>query len=338
MSISENVSLQPYNTFGFDVQARYLVNATSLDELKEGVALAQAQQLPMLVLGGGSNVILAKDYPGVVVRVALRGRELVSEDAEHYLLRVAAGENWHELVRYCVAHDYYGLENLSLIPGTAGAAPIQNIGAYGVEIKNAFHALEALEIATGHLVRFDHTACAFGYRDSVFKRHLKDQFIITSVTFRLRREPALVLTHQALVKELAARGITEPTARLVSDTIITIRQRNLPDPSRIGNAGSFFMNPVVQEEVYQKIKTTHPHAPGFPAGEGRVKLAAGWLVDQCGYKGKRFDDAGVFPNNALVLVNYGKASATDVLSLAEQIQKTVRDTFGVDLVPEPRIY
>lgn len=338
MSISENVSLQPYNTFGFDVQARYLVNATSLDELKEGVALAQAQQLPMLVLGGGSNVILAKDYPGVVVRVALRGRELAGEDAEHYLLRVAGGENWHELVQYCVAHDYYGLENLSLIPGTAGAAPIQNIGAYGVEIKNVFHELEALEIATGRLVRFDHAACAFGYRDSVFKRHLKDQFIITSVTFRLRREPALVLTHQALVKELAARGITEPTARLVSDTIITIRQRNLPDPSRIGNAGSFFMNPVVQEAVYQKIKNTHPNAPGFPAGEGRVKLAAGWLVDQCGYKGKRFDDAGVFPNNALVLVNYGKASASDILSLAGQIQKTVHDTFGVDLMPEPRIY
>lgn len=338
MDVREAVGLREYNTFGFDVTARYFIKATNIQKIFEAITLSRKANLPFMILGGGSNIVLKNDYNGTVVAVDIRGREVIGDKDAHYFLRASAGENWHSLVEYCLENHYYGIENLSLIPGTVGAAPIQNIGAYGVELSDIFHELQALEVSTGNLVTFDKQSCRFGYRDSVFKKELKDQFVIISVTLKLNKRPSFVVRDTALADELKDKDVGGWSAKTISDAVCKIRRRRLPDPEIIGNAGSFFVNPVVPMSLYAKITRVFRHVPAFPVGKNRIKLSAGWLIEQCGYRGTRVRDAGVYHKNPLVLVNYGNATGVEILTLAMQIKQTVKEVFSVELTPEPRIY
>jgi len=337
--IKENASLKTHNTFGIDAKARYLATITTLEELRGALADPRVQGLPRLVIGGGSNLLLTRDFPGLVLLMQSRGIELLGEEGAEegttVRVRVAAGENWHGFVRHSLAQGWYGLENLSLIPGTVGAAPIQNIGAYGVELESCFESLEALEIATGNVVTLDRAACAFAYRDSLFKRAGRERYIIVSVTFRLSRQARVHTEYAELKAELAARGIAEPTPLQVSEAVIAIRGRKLPDPAVIGNAGSFFKNPLIDEEKLQALKVFYPKMVSYPAGAGMHKLAAGWLIDQAGWKGKSLGEAAVYDKQALVLVNRGKATGADIAALAKAIQADIRTRYAVELESEP---
>jgi UDP-N-acetylmuramate dehydrogenase len=333
--IQHNVNLKPFNTFGMDVRALDFVEITAESEIPELLRLINRYEGPVLFLGGGSNILFTKDYEGLVVKITTKGIEIVDQDAEFVYARSVAGENWDDFVQYCVRHNYGGVENLSLIPGNVGSSPIQNIGAYGVEIKDTFYMLDAVSLRTGEFREFLAEECAFGYRSSVFKYELKGQYLILSVTFRLRKRPLLNTSYGAIPAELEVMGET-PSVKSVAQAVINIRRSKLPDPKEIGNAGSFFKNPVVNEMQFKELKARFPEMPAYPAENGS-KLAAGWLIEQCGWKGFREGDAGVHARQALVLVNYGKATGHEVYGLAIRIMESVKEKFNVVLEPEVNV-
>lgn len=336
MDLLKNVSLKPYNTFGIDVPASHFVEVRSVDTLREALALEGVP--PPFILGGGSNLLLAGPLEALVLYINIPGREIVREAGNEVILRAMAGENWHDLVMWSLEQGLGGLENLALIPGKAGTAPIQNIGAYGVELKDVFESCEALEISSGTLRRFDREACQFGYRDSVFKREGKGKYVIVSVDFRLtRHDHRLHTSYGDLLKELQAAGAGNPGPRDVARAVIAIRQRKLPDPAHLGNSGSFFKNPVIAQTLYDTLKIRFPELPGYPQPGGEVKVPAGWLIERCGFKGLRRGDAGVHENQALVLVNYGRASGQEILELSLDIRKTVLREYSIALEPEVNV-
>ncbi|PUZ24524.1 UDP-N-acetylmuramate dehydrogenase [Chitinophaga costaii] len=337
MQVLSNVSLQPYNTFGLDTPARYFTAFERLDQLQEALQWPAAQGLPTLVLGGGSNILLTKAFDGLVLKNELKGISVVKEDDEFVYIKAGAGEQWHGFVLHSIAQGLGGLENLSLIPGNVGASPMQNIGAYGVEIKDVFDSLEAWHLQDKTVVTFHHADCAFGYRESVFKQAYKGQFVILSVTFKLRKHPQFHTSYGAINTELEQMGVTELSVQAISQAVINIRSSKLPDPKKIGNAGSFFKNPTVSEMHYKVLKGSFPEVVAYPAGQNAYKLAAGWLIEQCGWKGYREGDAGVHEKQALVLVNYGKASGQDIYRLSTKILQSVQLRFGVLLEREVNI-
>jgi UDP-N-acetylmuramate dehydrogenase len=337
LTLRENVNLKPYNTFGIDARCSYFAEISSVNDFLELMKQEVYKTQPRLILGGGSNLLFTKDFEGLVIKNNLKGIDLVFEDSNEVLLRAAAGENWHQLVMYCIAHQYAGLENLSLIPGCVGASPMQNIGAYGVEIKEVFEELEAYSLSSGEKRIFKKQECGFGYRVSVFKLHYKNLFLITSVTFRLKKNAVLNTTYGAINTELAAMHISQPTIKDVSDAVIRIRQSKLPDPKITGNAGSFFKNPEVPESKYKELKARFEALVGYPLPNGSYKLAAGWLIEQCGLKGFEMNGAAVHAKQALVLINKNHCRGKDVLDLSSYVLKKVFDTFGVMLEREVNI-
>lgn len=336
--IREDVDLQPYNTFDISEPARYFVTLTSEDELRELLSHPVYRDNPVLILGGGSNVLFTQPFAGLVVHVALRGIRVEHETEDEVWITAAAGENWHNLVTYCVESNYGGIENLSLIPGTVGAAPIQNIGAYGVELKDVLDRVEGVDAATGLKRSYTNAECEFGYRESIFKRELKGKFFISSITLRLTKKNHVLHTGYGAIEDtLKQLQIAHPTIRSVSEAVIRIRSSKLPNPKQLGNAGSFFKNPEVQESTYLERKNSYPGMPGYKTENQRVKIPAAWLIEQCGWKGKRMGNVGVHAQQALVLVNFGGAKGTDVLQLARDIQASVKAKFGIDLQPEVNI-
>ncbi|WGS49204.1 UDP-N-acetylmuramate dehydrogenase [Paraburkholderia sp. D15] len=330
--------LKAHNTFGFDVRARFACRIEHEAQLLAAVRDPRVAGLPRLVLGGGSNVVLTGDFDGLVVLIALRGRRVVREDENAWYVEAGGGESWHEFVAWTLAHGMPGLENLALIPGTVGAAPIQNIGAYGLEMGERFASLRAVELATGEVVELDAQACGFGYRDSFFKREGRDRFVITSVTFRLPKAWQPRAGYADLARALAADGHggdAAPSAQAVFDAVVAVRRAKLPDPLELGNAGSFFKNPVVDAAQFEALKRMEPEVVSYPQADGRVKLAAGWLIDRCGWKGRAMGAAAVHERQALVLVNRGGASGADILALAKAVQRDVFERFGVELEAEP---
>jgi UDP-N-acetylmuramate dehydrogenase len=335
LTISSAVSLSRHNTFGLDAKAAHFLALTDTVQLAQLHVDAAMMALPRLILGGGSNILLTRDVSGLVIHVELRGIEVLGEDDKVYRIRVAAGENWHDFVMWTLAQGYGGLENLSLIPGSVGAAPIQNIGAYGVEAGELIESVTVFDFDSGATSTLSRAECAFGYRDSVFKHALRDSHLILAVTFALPKDWRANTRYAEVAQELAARGIAEPTARDISDAVIAIRRRKLPDPAVIGNAGSFFKNPVVPAEQRDALLQAHPDLVSHVQPDGSYKLAAGWLIDQCGWKGKSLGAAGVYEKQALVLVNRGGATGNDVWRLAQAVQADVEARFGVRLEPEP---
>lgn len=337
MQIQNNVSLKPFNTFGVDVRAQQYAEACNDDEVREALAYAAAQDLPLLVIGGGSNLLLTADVQALVLRMASRGIRILREDCSHGLVEAEAGEPWHPFVLWCLEMGLAGLENLSLIPGTVGAAPIQNVGAYGVEIKDVFHSLTAIDRQTGELREFVRDECEFAYRDSLFKRET-GRWLILRVRFLLPRVAELHLEYGPVRERLQQMGIERATPMHVSRAICAIRSEKLPDPAVLGNAGSFFKNPVIAQAQAAELKNRYPGLVGYPQADGQVKLAAGWLIEQAGWKGFRDGDAGVHVLQALVLVNHGQATGTQLLSLARRIQSDIAERFGVTLEMEPNLY
>lgn len=339
MQFQENYSLKSYNTFRIGAQARYFTSFISVDQLQE--ALEQAATLatagPPLVLGGGSNILLTGDVDGVVLHNGIKGIELLRQDDEFFYVRAGGGEVWHQLVLHCIGQGYAGVENMSLIPGCVGASPIQNIGAYGVELKDVFHELQAWHIQDKELHSFSLADCGFGYRESVFKGKYKGQYIITAVTLRLRRQPVFHTSYGAIEHELQRMGVQELSIRAISDAVIHIRQSKLPDPEVTGNAGSFFKNPSISLEQYEQLKVQHPSMPAYANADGSMKLAAGWLIEQCGWKGFRRGDVGCHPHQALVLVNYGNATGKEIYDLSQEIIESVLLQYGVLLEREVNI-
>ncbi|QIP11339.1 UDP-N-acetylmuramate dehydrogenase [Spirosoma aureum] len=339
LTIESHVSLKPHNTFGIDVSARYWVEINHEDDIQTLLQLTDFVDTPKLILGGGSNVLLCHDFNGLVVKMNIQGINVTGEDDAHVYLKAGAGVTWHELVVFCVQQGYAGLENLSLIPGTVGAAPMQNIGAYGVELEQVFESLTAVHVLTGQKRTFNHADCAFGYRESIFKKELKGQYIITGVTFQLDKHPTFHTRYGAIQETLTEMGVSQDrlTIKAISDAVIQIRRSKLPDPVQIGNAGSFFKNPEIPKEQFDSLKLRYPTLPGYPIGDTLVKVPAGWLIEQAGWKGYRSGDVGVHAKQALVLVNYGNATGNEVLALAKQIQKSVLDLFGIKISPEVNV-
>ena len=340
--ITENISLKAYNTFGIDVSAHYFSSFTTQDQLKDLITMTPA---PPLILGGGSNILFTRDIGGLVLKNEISGIDLVLEDEEYVYVRAGAGENWHSFVLYCLDRDWAGVENLSLIPGNVGAAPMQNIGAYGVEIKDVFYELEAYDLNEQKVFTFSLNDCEFGYRESVFKKKYRDRFVILSVTFRLRRQPVFHTAYGAIREELEKMGVQDPSIQAISQAVINIRSSKLPDPKVIGNAGSFFKNPTVSNERFDSLRTDFPGIVGYPNPQdltgaaigNSTKLAAGWLIEQCGWKGFRRGDAGCHARQALVLVNYGNATGEEIYDLSEEILSSVERKFGVVLEREVNI-
>ncbi|WP_094572661.1 UDP-N-acetylmuramate dehydrogenase [Mucilaginibacter xinganensis] len=336
LQIQENISLKNFNSFGIDAKARFFVEINHKDDLVELFMDPQWKALSRLVLGGGSNMLFLNDYNGLVIRMNIRGIEhRISKD--EVFVEAGAGEVWNDLVNFCIAREYAGMENLSLIPGSVGASPIQNIGAYGVELKDVFFSCCAFEIETGTFKTFTKADCNFEYRESVFKSELKGQYIIVSVKFQLSLTPRFNLKYGAIEQELTNRGITEPTLKDVSQVVSHIRVSKLPDPSTIGNAGSFFKNPIITTKQFTRLQANFPEVVNYPAGEGLVKLAAGWLIEQCGWKGKTVGNTGTWHNQALVLVNHGGANGAEVYNFSSQIIDSVYTKFGVMLQREVNI-
>lgn len=330
----QNISLLHLNTFGIDVTAMNFSEVKSLQDLKDIVS----KHKDLFVLSGGSNILLTKDIKKPVVYLNTKGIQILEKDDESVLVKAEAGENWHEFVCWCLKHDFGGLENLSLIPGNVGTSPMQNIGAYGVEIKDCFDSLEAIEIKSGKIRTFSAEDCAFGYRESVFKNELKGQFIIINVTFRLTVKNHKISADYGAIKEQLKLGrIANANIHDIAKAVIAIRQSKLPDPKEIGNSGSFFKNPVIPKAHFQRLQTASPDIPHYILSEEYVKVPAGWLVEQCGFKGKRYGDAGVHKKQALVLVNYDKATGQEILDLAHKIKKKVFDQFEIDLEMEVNI-
>lgn len=351
MQIQKNISLKPYNTFGIDVSASNFVEVTSTEELKSILSDEQYKQIPKLILGGGSNVLFTKDVDALVIHNLLKGIEVINEDHEHVLIKSGAGVIWNDLVTYCVQRSYAGIENLSLIPGSVGAAPMQNIGAYGVELKETFFELEALNIETGEQKTFTKEECKFGYRESIFKQEVKGKYIITSVTLQLNKKPVYNTSYGAINHELQNMN-AEANIKTISEAVCNIRRSKLPDPMKIGNAGSFFKNPTIGKDQFDLLVSKYPIMPNYPSSNSTTrqhlntstpqhqsyKLAAGWLIEQCGWKGKRVGNTGAHKDQALVLVNYGNATGEEIILLAKQIQLSVKEKFGVDILPEVNVY
>jgi len=336
MQVSKNISLKPYNTFSIDVRAARFAVFENIDEARELLKVQRptTNAQAVLILGGGSNILFTQNINGLVLKNEISGIEKIKEDNDHVYIKAGAGVNWHRLVIHCIENNWAGLENLSLIPGNVGASPMQNIGAYGIEIKDVFHELEAFHINDQQLLTFNVGDCEFGYRESVFKRKYKNEFIITSVTYRLNKIPVFNTSYGAIEQELEKMGIKELSIKAISQAVINIRSSKLPDPAQIGNAGSFFKNPEIEKSQYQQLKVTFPAIIGYDLPNGNVKLAAGWLIEQCGWKGYREGDAGCHNRQALVLVNYGNATGEQVYSLSEKIINSVKEKFNVILERE----
>ncbi len=334
--VQAGVSLKAYNTFGVDVAARYFAEAADDDQVRQALSASRERQVPLLLLGGGSNLLLTADVEALVLRMASRGIRLLADDGQRVEIEAEAGEPWHGFVQWTLRQGFVGLENLSLIPGTVGASPVQNIGAYGVELKDCFLGLTALDRHSGEVRAFDLQDCAFAYRDSLFKRE-SGRWIILRVRFTLSRNAPLHLDYGPVRQRLAEQGIEAPNASDVSRAICAIRSEKLPDPAVLGNAGSFFKNPLVPAELAERLQHIHADLVAYPQADGQVKLAAGWLIERAGWKGFRDGDAGVHRLQALVLVNYGQASGQQLLALAQRIQADIAERFGVSLEIEPNV-
>lgn len=336
MQIHTNFSLKNYNTFGIEAKAKEFVTVHSTDELIE--ILQQNPTSKKFILGGGSNMLLTQDIDALVIHLDLKGKKVIDENEDFVWVESQAGENWHEFVLWTIDQNYGGLENLSLIPGNVGTTPIQNIGAYGVEIKDTFVLCEAIHIETQELLVFTNEKCKFGYRESIFKNEIKDEFIITSVVFKLtKRNHKLNTSYGAIEAELEKQHIKNPSLKDVSNAVIAIRESKLPNPKELGNSGSFFKNPVILKSDFEKIQQKFPDMPHYVVSETEVKVPAGWLIEQAGFKGKRFGDAGIHKNQALVLVNYGNATGQEILAVSKNIQKTIFDTYGISIEAEVNV-
>lgn len=336
MNLQRDFSLKNHNSFGIDARADWFISVKSIEELQNILKRTYAAEI--FILGGGSNMLLTGDLHKTVVHIGLKGKKVISETEEQVVVQAEAGENWHEFVMWCLEQDLGGLENLSLIPGNVGTAPIQNIGAYGVELKDSFVSCDALNVQTLERKTFDLEACDFGYRNSIFKNHLKGQYIITSVRFRLTKKNHVLHTEYGSIQsELESKGISSPTITDISNAVIAIRRSKLPDPKEIGNSGSFFKNPVISSESFLKLKQEFPELPSYPVNEKETKVPAGWLIDQAGFKGYREGDAGVHKKQALVLVNHGNATGREILDLSKKIQDSIKQKFGIHLEPEVNI-
>ena len=335
MKISSNSSLATLNSFGFQVQARYLTWARNRDDLDQALLFAEQKKLPTLVLGGGSNVILTHNFNGLAIRMATRGIEIGEEQSDSVLLRIQAGEDWPQLVHWCLQHGFYGLENLAGIPGTAGAAPIQNIGAYGVSLHQRLLELHALRRIDKKIVRFSVADCKLDYRDSYFKSTAPDEYIILSITIKLLKKPNVYIDYRALQSRF--EGENHPTPLQVYDAVMAIRQSKLPDPQKLGNAGSFFKNPIVESKMFQSLQKHHPTLVGYQQHDRKYKISAAWLIESLGYKGYRKGAVGVYQHHSLILVNHKDAQPQQVLELAEEIQQAAKKRYGIDLEIEPRI-
>ncbi len=336
MHIQQNLSLKNYNTFGIDAKAKFFVSISSIDELKHVLSLKDYPK--KFILGGGSNMLLTKDVDALVVHIDLKGIEIIEEIDDLIHIKANAGENWHEFVLWCLSHDYGGLENLSLIPGNVGSTPIQNIGAYGVELKDVFVSCEAMNIETFEVRTFDFDECQFDYRESIFKQDLKGKYIITSVTFKLTKKNHNLNTHYgAIESELQKMSVSQPTIQDISNAVITIRESKLPDPKKIGNSGSFFKNPIISNEQLELLKLNFPDMPSYIISDTEVKVPAGWLIERAGFKGKTLGEYGVHKHQALVLVNYGDAKGQDIYQLSLLIQKTIYRIFNINIETEVNI-
>jgi UDP-N-acetylmuramate dehydrogenase len=335
MKIEENISLKPYNTFGIEARAKYFASFSNADQLIEILAHPSAKN--PFVLGGGSNILIRGDMDKMVLKNDVAGIEVVREDEHHVYVKVGAGQNWHQLVLYCIQRDWAGIENLSLIPGNVGAAPMQNIGAYGVELKEVFEELEAYYFKDRKILVLSNNDCEFNYRDSAFKGKWMDQFIILSVTLRLNKVPVFHTNYGAIREELDKMGVKDLSIGAISNAVIRIRESKLPDPSKIGNAGSFFKNPSVSASVFDRLSKEFPGIVGYKNEDGTIKLAAGWLIEHCGWRGFRRGDAGVHQNQALVLVNYGKASGQEIYDLSTEILESVKNKYSIILEREVNV-
>jgi UDP-N-acetylmuramate dehydrogenase len=336
--LQENVSLKIYNTFGIDVTSKYFVEVKSLDELQSVLKFSVDSSLSILIVGGGSNILLTKNFDGLVILNSLKGKTVVEQNENQVKVKVASGEGWHDFVMWSLDNNWSGVENLSLIPGSVGAGPMQNIGAYGVELKDVFVELEAVEITTGKVCTFTKEECHFGYRESIFKNVAKNKYFIMSVTFLLNKSDELKTSYGAIKTELEKMNIVHPNSRDVSNAVIAIRQSKLPNPKVLGNAGSFFKNPEIPIENFNKLKAEFPDIIAFTGANGGMKLAAGWLIEQCGWKGKVVGHTGSHKDQALVLVNYGEATGKEIHELALAIRESVKAKFGVDIELEVNIY
>lgn len=340
MQVEKNISLKKYNSFGIEAYAAIFARFSNVEEAKDLLELNDGDRM---ILGGGSNILFTKDFDGLVMKNEIAGMDIVNEDDDYVYVKAGAGVRWHDLVLYCIDKNLAGLENLSLIPGNVGASPMQNIGAYGVEIKDVFHQLEALHVDEKNLVTFNLNDCAFGYRESIFKRKYKGQFIITSVTYKLSKKPHFNTSYGAIEQELEKMEVKELSIQAISQAVINIRSSKLPDPAVIGNAGSFFKNPEVTSDVYENLKQAYPTISGYPLANGNVKLAAGWLIEHAGpnentsWKGYRIGDAGCHAKQALVLGNYGNATGNDIYNLSKAILQSVYNKYKVELEREVNI-
>ena len=337
MQIIENFQLENYNTFRLKAFTKYFTEIRLFEDIQDLLKDKKFSNEKKLILGGGSNILFMGNFNGITIRNSIKGIKLVKEDSDFYYVNAGAGENWHEFVLFCIGKNYAGVENLSLIPGNVGATPMQNIGAYGVEIKDVFESLEAVDIANGEMHVFNPVDCKFGYRESVFKNRMKDKYIITSVTYKLRKKARFNTSYGPIEQELEVMGIKELSIAAISMAVCNIRSSKLPDPKVIGNAGSFFKNPVVDVSHYEKLKSIYSKIPAYPQPDGTVKLAAGWLIEQCGWKGYRRNDAGIHSKQALVLVNYGNASGMEIFDISEDILESVYKKFEVKLEREVNI-
>ncbi len=335
MKIVSGYSLRSFNTFGLNASAEFFAQAFTLDEIRE--VLSWKKNRNLFVLGGGSNILLMGKVHGITLQNSLRGIEIIQEDTDGWLVKAYAGENWHQFVMYCIERGFAGLENLSLIPGSVGASPMQNIGAYGVELKDVFHSLEAINIHTLETRVFKANECDFGYRTSVFKTIEKGNYIITSVIFRLLKKPVFHTSYGAIEQELEAMGVKELTIKAISDAVIRIRQSKLPDPTQLGNAGSFFKNPIITYEQFQLLRQKYPGIPGYPQHDGTTKVPAGWLIEQAGWKGRRIGNCGVHAHQALVLVNYGGATGKEIWNLSESIIHDIASKYNILLEREVNV-
>ena len=336
MIFSNNISLKKLNTFGINVKCKLFYEINNKGNLKELIKTNQFKQNNYLILGGGSNILFTEDYDGLIIKNEIRGIDIIDEDDETKKIKVGAGENWHQFVLWTIKNELSGIENLALIPGNVGASPIQNIGAYGVEVKDFIDKVWTINLKNGKEKIFTNSECKFKYRDSIFKNELKDQYIILYVSFKLSKLPMLNTKYKDINSELLSLSL-EKSTKNICNAVINIRKRKLPDPKKIGNSGSFFKNPVIEKEKFEYLKKIYPNIIGYKISSTEIKLAAGWLIDQCGWKGYRYKDAGVHKNQALVLVNYGEATGKEIINLAEKIQNSVKKKFDINIYPEVNI-
>jgi len=331
MEFKQNVSLKPFNTFGIDITSRYFAEINVEDDYQKLLSSPLLKENRLLIIGEGSNILFSNDFEGLVVKINTKGIEILAEDADEVTIKVQAGENWNDFVKFCISKKYTGIENLSMIPGNVGGSPVQNIGAYGVEVKDAIQEVEVLEIETGEKTIFSNAECKFGYRNSIFKNELKNKFIITSVTFKLSKKACFSVSYGSIAKELRAMCLRKVTLESVGEAVCNLRTQKLPDPKDLGNGGSFFKNPIVSAEKYGKLKSLFPNIIAYEVPGIGYKLAAGWMIEQCQWKGKRLGNVGVYDKQALIIVNYGEAKGTEVLEFAEKIRESVQQKFDIKL-------